>query len=153
MISSVNFFSSVQQIGSTSSGRMRGMGQMPPMPPAGAEDFQASPMGQLMSLRASLSTEDQSALDDFMKQTFEQMDSSSFDAASAAENAPQALKDYAAENGIDIEQMLSDMKNMHDEMKAQFESQGYDKSGMRPPSGADIQSLLNMLNSSSNSKN
>lgn len=144
MISSISSASSLFQIESTSTSGTRQAHRMPPPPPPGGEEFEASPMGQIMSLRESLSTEDQAALDDFMKDLFGQMNSESFDAASAAESAPEALKEYAAENGIDLEQLFTDMKQHHDEMKARFESEGYDARGMRPPFLApDLASILN----------
>jgi hypothetical protein len=149
MISGVGSLQSVLQIDTSTVGKTRQGSHMPPPPPPGGEAFEASPMGQIMSLRESLNSEDRSALDDFMKGLFEQMNSDSFDAASTAEEAPEALKEFAAENGIDLEQLFTEMKQHHDDMKVRFEAEGYDARGMRPPfPGPDLASIIGSNSSS-----
>ena len=89
--------------------------QMPPRIPQGENPFESgmdgiganiSPMGKMLS---TMSEEDRAEMQAFHEEMKEAVESGTFDAAEMAENAPEALKTFAEENGIDLEEMLTDM--------------------------------------------
>ena len=105
-------------------------GQAPPPPPGAAGDqFSTGPVAQLFQARESLDAAGQAELDSYMQNAFEQLQEGSFDAATAAEGAPQALKDYASENGLDLEGLFTEFKNGFDQFQARLDSAQYDASG------------------------
>jgi hypothetical protein len=65
--------------------------------------------GKLMSLISEMSEEDKAEMFAFHQEMHQAIESGTFDAAEMAEEAPEALKAFAEENGIDLEEMLTTM--------------------------------------------
>ncbi len=88
---------------------------------AGQDSVNVSSMGQMMS---NLSEADTKEMQEFKAEIAESIKSGDFDATALAENAPEALKTFAAENDIELDSMLSQIpEKMAEKMNG---------SGMRP---------------------
>jgi hypothetical protein len=68
-----------------------------------------SPAGKLGGMISEMSEEDKAEMDAFHQKMREAIESGTFDASEMAEEAPEALKAFAEENGIDLEEMLTTM--------------------------------------------
>jgi hypothetical protein len=84
----------------------------------GEEPFQGGPCGvgsdislagKLMGMISEMSEEDKAEMLAFHQEMHQAIESGTFDAAEMAEEAPEALKAFAEENGIDLEEMLTTM--------------------------------------------
>ncbi len=75
----------------------------------GHVDVSISCAGKLMETFAGMSENDKQEMDDFRETMMDVIKSGSFDAETMAENAPEQLKSFAEENGIDLEEMLTAM--------------------------------------------
>ncbi len=71
---------------------------------SGQDSVNVSSMGQMMS---NLSEADTKEMQEFKAEIAESIKSGDFDATAMAENAPEALKTFAAENDIELDSMLS----------------------------------------------
>jgi hypothetical protein len=65
--------------------------------------------GKLMSMISEMSEEDKAEMFAFHQQMHQAIESGTFDAEEMAEEAPEALKAFAEQNGIDLEEMLTTM--------------------------------------------
>jgi hypothetical protein len=71
---------------------------------AGQDSVNVSSMGQMMS---NLSEADTKEMQEFKADIARSIKSGDFDATTMAENAPEALKTFAAENDIELDSMLN----------------------------------------------
>ncbi len=80
-----------------------------------SESLDISTLGKLRNAVSQMSDEDKKEMRAFHDQMMESVMNGTFDASQMAANAPEALKSFAEENGIDLESMLEDeatkMKN------------------------------------------
>lgn len=123
-------------------------GQKPPFPPPGAGDqLSAAPIAELFQARESLDASGQEALDSFMQDAFGKLQDGTFDAAAAAEDAPQALKDYATEKGLDLEALFSEFQSGFEDFQARIDAVQYDATGRldQDYQNAADQALLQLL--------
>ena len=78
---------------------------------SGTENVQISSIGTLMSAVSQMSGEDKSSIKSFMDEIKEATETGSFDASGMAEEAPEALQEYAEENGIDLTELVQDLSD------------------------------------------
>jgi hypothetical protein len=91
-------------------------------------------MAKLMNTVSGASAEGKTAMEQFRTQMMNDVKNGTFDAAQAAEDAPQMLKDFAEENGIDLEEML---QKMADGMEA--------RQAMMPPPPMQLSNAISGL--------
>jgi hypothetical protein len=106
-------------------------------PPPMQDMFQASGMGSLMSEVQNLNEDDQQSIQDYLKSIFDSIRNGTFDAATLADNAPDALKQLANEQGIDLESAIKEMAQKIEEMKAQGPPPGPPPGGMETAENID----------------
>ena len=71
-----------------------------------------SPAGRFMNAISQMSDEERAEMWTFGEEMRNAVQTATFDAAEMAANAPDALKSFAEENGIDLEQMLEEQASM-----------------------------------------
>jgi hypothetical protein len=100
---------------------MSGAGRPPPPPPP--------VQGELSGYAVETSGSDQMTdfMQDFMKSSF----SGEFDAKTLSENAPDSLKAYAQNNGVSLEDMLT---QAHEKLQSHDRGSANDGNAMPPPS-------------------
>lgn len=88
-------------------------GEIPPPPPDGkrppGDMLQMTELGELMRDTEGLTEEEKVELMEFGQTLFESIRNGEFDAATLAENAPEALKELAEEHGIDLTAALTEL--------------------------------------------
>jgi len=119
---------------------------MPPKPPEPID-------GELSGYMAEAQGSEE--VKDFMKTFMEMNFSGEFDAASLAQSAPESLQTYAQEQGVDLETMLQNAHEQHQEMAS---GKGKGGGGMPPPprdenESNNVNSLLSQYTSVSQLNN
>lgn len=108
----------IYSLGTVQEMQASGFTQIPIGIQPGEEDPQGGPScvgldistaGKLGSMISEMSEDDKAEMDAFHQKMREAIESGAFDAAEMAEEAPEALKAFAEENGIDLEEMLTTM--------------------------------------------
>jgi len=112
----VSSYSSTTQTSGVSSSR-------PPPPPQKIEAVEGELSGYLSE--AENAEEAKSFMDDFMSMNL----SGEFDAAALVESAPDSLKEYAEEQGVDLEEMMASANQYFEEMSSDTQEEG----GRPPP--------------------
>jgi len=105
------------------------------------EDAQVSPMGQMMSMLSSMSSEGLDQMRDFRGQVAESVKGGEFDAEALAEQVPDELKAFAEENGIDLTAMITQMGDRIEQGGRGMKQAG----GMSPFMAQPDQSLSDLL--------
>jgi len=82
-------------------------GQMPPQKPE-TDDVLLSMKSRLMNRMSPLSDEENAEMRAFHEEMREAVEEGSFNAAEMAQKAPESLKAFAEEKGIDLEEMLTE---------------------------------------------
>lgn len=72
----------------------------------GGDNFDITPAGRMANFISGLSEDEKAEMQAFHEEVIQAVQSGNFDAAELAENAPDALKEFAEENDIDLEEML-----------------------------------------------
>ncbi len=85
-------------------------------PPPGPPPMMAGGLGEAAS---GMSDEEEEELMSFVEEMMKSVEDGTFDAAEMASSAPESLKSYAEENGIDLESALEDQAAMMEKMAAQ----------------------------------
>ncbi len=101
--------------------------------------FQKSDLGSIFQQVSKMSETDREAVHDFGKSIADSIRDGSFDAASLAANAPDAVVQMAEEQGLSIEGAIA-------ELGATIQQMGPPK-GMRPPPPPPPMESLDILNS------
>ena len=110
------------------------------------EDAQVSPMGQMMSMLSSMSSEGLDQMRDFRGQVAESVKGGEFDAEALAEQVPDELKAFAEENGIDLTAMITQMGDRIEQGGLMQGGRGMKQAGgMSPFMAQPDQSLSDLL--------
>ena len=109
----------------------QGLMQGPPPGPPPGNMTDISQTGQILSqIRNELGDGENNEIRDFFKSVMDSVKNGTFDAAALAEDAPEALKTFMEEQGIDFEEFLNDFKDEASERTAAGSSR---MQGMGPP--------------------
>lgn len=74
-----------------------------------SDDISISTAGMLRNAIEDMSESDQTEMESFRQTLTESVENGSFDAATLAEDAPEALVEFAEENGLELTDMLQEM--------------------------------------------
>jgi len=75
----------------------------------GTDQLEISEVGNLMNAISQMNSHDQTNVQSFIKDLTTSVKDGTFDASTAASEAPDALVSYAEENGIDLTQLVQDL--------------------------------------------
>jgi hypothetical protein len=75
------------------------------------DNTQISSIGSLMNAISQMSQDDQDSIKSFLDNLKSSVQNGTFDASTAAEEAPDALKQYAEDNGIDLTDLVQELAN------------------------------------------
>ena len=115
------------------------MAQMVERMESSGEDVEISPMGQMMSMLSSMSSEGLDQMKDFRGQVVAAVSGGEFDAEVLAGQAPDELKRFVEENNIDLTAMIA-------QMAERIEQRGMNQAGgMNPFMTQADQSLSDLL--------
>jgi len=97
-------------------------GEMPPPPPPeGMQSIQdilsVTDMGSLLSETSSLTEEEQEEVKEWFAEVMGSIKSGNYDAEALAESAPEALKNLAAEEGIDLAGAITETADTLEQLK------------------------------------
>lgn len=113
-----------------------------------AVDVQISRPSQFMQYADSLSDTDKQELKSYMDEVRAAIDDGSFDAQALTENAPESLKNFAAQNGESVSDVLSTIKEHHDTMKSRMGSLLGTSSQQNTASSTSLGEFFNLIQKS-----
>ena len=95
----------------------------------GGDRLDISKIGEMKNLISGMSDEGKAEMRTFHQEMQQAIRSGDFDASEMAAKAPEELKSWADEKGIDLEEMLDKSANIAMEMKEKLSGMGYNSNG------------------------
>ena len=96
----------------------------------GGDRLDISKIGEMKSLISGMSDEGKAEMRAFHQEMCREIQSGDFNASEMAAKAPDALKSWAEEKGIDLEEMLDKSANIAMDMTEKFSGMIYNSNGI-----------------------
>lgn len=122
-----------------------------------SSDADISSLGMMTQRPSIISEEGQAEMQSFKKQIMQSSRAGEFNAEALAEQAPDELKAYADEMGVELTSMLTQLNEKMEQFQGMGGMQGKEmQAGMNPPNGTEqedrIKTLMDTLFGEGNSE-